>query len=192
MNYSFVDLDNYFYETLLDNLIKSYRKTVKRKIKCFNNDISLELTPITKEDPLTGEPNEYKCEIEYYLKIVFDFCVGKMTLNASVEIALEKLLDIYWDNYFVGTDKVEWHWWKQKKRAGFFLYYAQTKIKLYEGKKVKALELAVLSGFTNQYICELLGDGLVKGKKIKGEWVIENEEACRFLSNKKKEYYPGI
>ena len=161
---------------------------MQRKLSKFNSDFSDKPQPIRKLDPSTGDMREYRYPLEYDLKLIFDFAAGTIGLEEDIEVALENVIRIIWWNPFsYEKDKdddyyqVYWRYWKEYDKLGFLCYYVKTKLKLYQGKDLQALELAVLSNYTNQHICSLVSSGEIDGSKPSTSWVIPNEEARFYL-----------
>lgn len=160
----------------------------------FNSGVGTNITSVRKLNPTTNEYEEYDFPLEYHLRIIYDFCQGDLGIESDIELALAKIINVSWLNPFdgAGDKNIQWKRWKEETKLGFLVYYAQTKIKLFQGKDIQGLELSFLSGYTNQHICKLLKDGDLEGEKPARSWVIPNKEARKFLSERKPGHYPCL
>jgi len=193
MNYSVDDLTERYFKRIAEELKEQYRLLVQKKVVQFQPDISPAVKSVQNLDPSTGEYREYSYPLEYDLKLLYDFAVGNVGVEVDVEVALENVLrTVWWSPFqYAGEDTEDytilWNKWKEKTRLGFLCYFVKSKLRLYEGKDLQALELAVISGFSNSMVCNRLRSNELSGRRVGNMWEVPNKEARKYVL----EHQPG-
>ena len=196
MKYKLEDLTDSFYYEVSEELKNNYKNLIEKKVRKFNVGIFSNLTSVTKLNPVTKNYEKYEYPLEYHLKVIYNFCAGNLDVKSkcNIKISLDKVLDVCWERTFIKKeeDNIQWQRWEEETKLGFLLSFTRIKLKLYQDEDLKGIELSILSGYTNQHICNLLNQQELKGEKRGKSWIIPNSSARDFLLERKGDYYPNL
>lgn len=188
MVYSINDIDESFYNDVMDEL----NKMLKKHLRLFVENIEInKFKPVEKYDPVERKkvkfPNllSYQMKMIYYyitedipstkVKLVFEY-FDKITKLVSRSI-LKEINDS-------NIKKVIWSKVKNNSKLGFFMYVTYLRRKLEEGDNFNAEEAGVLVGVSGERIRQMIKSDInkiyVKYSERKywksgNEWIIQNK-----------------
>ena len=178
MKYNIGEIDNKFYQ-------KTKKETIEQlKEKHKETSVKLGLLKILSYKNIY----EGRTSIAQDLKQVYDYIIGWQSKGGIKDI-LDDICKLVWHNPFIQNqsykEAIQWQKWRAT-RLGFMIQVAYDKLKVENGGKLTANELARLSGMTKSTISLYCRNGNIKANKKSREWIINNKVAKEYINQKKQ------
>lgn len=179
--FSIKDIDNIFYDNIIQYFKDCYRYDLKQKMM-FNQDLTYKLTPVNRYNPATGKTEEYPFPLAYDIRVIYHFVVGDYDVTEDIEESIQKITKLMHTNPW--TKKTHYDMRHEKftdLRIGFLLYLAELKLRLLQGDDFSAVEVGTMVGMTGQGIVNRINRGQLNAEKEGNAWVIKNKDARRVV-----------
>lgn len=178
LNYSVNDLNKEFYRSAIDELTERYKDYVL-SFQVFNKNLSTNVTPCERKDPVTGEIVEFDYPLAYNIWIIYNYIISEIDMSRRNVIENNNKLEI--DRQVSEKQGVINRKWLDS-RIGFLNFVAKRKLELIRGRDFSAFETGVLVGVSGQAIINRIKrDTPLNAKKKNNRWVVANKDVKRLV-----------
>ena len=178
LNYSVNDLNKQFYRSAIDELTERYKDYISN-FQVFNKNLSTNVTPCERKDPVTGETVEFDYPLAYNIWIIYNYIISEIDMSRRNVIEHNNILEI--DRQVSEKQGIINRKWLDS-RIGFLNYVAKRKLELIRGRDFSAFETGVVVGVSGQAIINRIKrDTPLNAKKKNNRWVIAPEDVRRLV-----------
>jgi hypothetical protein len=113
---------------------------------------------------------------------IYRYLTGQAPAPDFMLETLQNVCDLVWYNPFLHKSEyhIEWEAWERTK-LGFFVRCSFIAIALEAGDSINSKQLSLLAGITPTAVIKQIKEGKLRAIKEDREWVIEAEDALKFL-----------
>ena len=178
LKYSVKDLNEQSYRNAVDELTERYKDYVSN-FQVFNKNLSTNVTPCERKDPVTGETVEFDYPLAYNIWIIYNYIISEINMSRRNIIEHNDKLEI--DRQVSEKQGVINRKWLDS-RIGFLNFVAKRKLELIRGRDFSAFETGVVVGVSGQAIINRIKRNTpLNAKKESNKWVIANEDVRRLV-----------